>query len=414
MCLCLVPGCARTERVKTVVLPKPVKAQETEDDRADGYQVKKIYTWEYAAPTPQSVSLLECGEHEIRLARVAEDGTGIRFDRLDYRYGFYEDYAGMDRKRLAIYDRDSEEKKQFMRNALSPDGRCLLWLEEELGFPAVKMYLNNLETGVDELLLDGYALNLSEEEYFPLTAWSRDGKYLAYCFYPRSWDIFRRDETVPVKLFSLETKKIVEQYYFVPGEMPDGDSAKMYLDVADGKAVIVIALKQTKDPEIRLEICRLGIGGKPEEEQFVNYSSTLMESGGTVYPDAKADRVYVGQAFDRIYNINGIELETGEYNKNALVEAGTVNEEVFDASQVLEFIVLDEGETVITTEKAETGHDICIYQQKDGTWERRILYHYNAGSLYFLQYDEKNHRLLAVSSAYYVYGVNQTAIILEF
>lgn len=421
LCLSLLAGCGRTEEIRTIVLEDPVKAQETEDDKADGYQVKKIYTWEYAAPTPQSVSVLECKEHEIRLASVAEDGANVQFDRLDYRYGFHENYGKTSRERMAIYDRAYEEEKQFMRNALSPDGRFLLWLEEESAYPAVRMYLNNLETGEDELLLDGYALNHSEEEYFPLTAWSRDGKYLAYCFYPRSWDIFHRDERVSVNLFNMETKKIVEQYYLFPGEMLDVNSAKMYLDVADGKALAVVAAKlfAEKDNVVDLEICSFGIERKPGEEQWMNHSLAKIEEEGTIYPDAAAGGVYVGKDFGRICRI---EAETGNYEENceenAMIEREYVDlaetEENFHEPQTIQFLVLDQGDTVISTEKAETGHDICIYQRKDENWERRILYHYNAGALYFLQYDETNHRLLAISSTVYIYGVNQTAIVLEF
>lgn len=417
LCLILQAGCGRTERVKTIVLEDPIKAQETEDERADDYQVKKIYTWEYAAPTPQSASVLECDEHKIRLASVAEDGSGVQFDRLDYRYGFYEAYGKADRERLAIYDRASAEEKQFMINALSPDGRFLLWLEEEPADPTVKMYMNNLETGEDELLLDGETLKCSEEEYFPLTAWSEDGKYLAYCFFPRSWDTYNRDGKVPVNIFSIDKNKIINQYYYVPGEMLDLDNVKLYLDVADGKALTVLTagLFAKKDNVVKLEICSFGIEEKPGEEQWINRSTGMMESGAAVYPDAETGEVYIGKEFGRIYRI---EAETGNYGENALIEQGYVDlentEENSQETQTVQFLVLDQGNTVISTEKAETGHDICIYQKKGENWERRILYHYNAGALYFLQYDGKNHRLLAISSSVYIYGVNQTAIILEF
>lgn len=421
LCLSLLAGCAGGEHTKTIVLSDPVKMQEAGNDRADGYQLKKIYTWEYAAPTPQSVSLLGCDKHEIRLASVAEDGSGVQFDLLDYRYGFHEEYGKTSKERLALYDRTPEDEKQFMRNALSPDGRFLLWREEEYDYPAIRMYLNDLETGEDELLLDGAALKHSEEEYFPLTAWSRDGKYLAYCFFPRTWDIFNRDGNVTVNIFNIGTRKITGQYcYYCPGEMLDLDSAKLYLDVADGKALTVMAAKlyAEKDNAVsRLEICSLGIDGKEEEEQLRTHSLTRMEDGGTVYPDAATDGVYVGKDFGRIYRI---EAETGNYGEGALIEQGygyvdlEKNAELFQETQTVQFLVLDQGDTVISTEKAETGHDICIYQRKGETWERRILYHYNAGALYFLQYDEINHRLLAISSAVYIYGVNQTAIILEF
>lgn len=422
LCLSLLTGCARTEHVKTIVLPEPIKAQETEDDREDGYQVKKIYTWEYAAPTPQSVSLLECGEHEIRLASVAEDGSTVQFDRLDYRYGFYEQYGTTDRERLAIYDRAPEEEKRFLKNALSPDGRFLLWLDEERTYPADKIYLNNLETGEDELLLDGDALKCSKEEYFPLTAWSRDGKYLAYCFFPRTSDVHNRDGRVPIYLFSLEKKEIVGQYSCFRRKEADVlwlNETEMYLDVADGKVLAVVAGKLFSDKMINLEICSFEIPEKPDEKPLMSFSSAQMKSRGTICPDAETGRIYVAKDFGRIYRIDA---ETGSYGEGALIELcyenaeekEEKNEEIFHANQTIQFLVLDEGHTVITTERAETGHDICIYQKNEEAWERRILYHYNAGALYFLQYDEINHRLLAINSTVYVYGVNQTAVILEF
>lgn len=426
LCLSLLTGCARTEHIKTIVLDDPVKTQAAEEQRTDGYQVKKIYTWEYAAPTPQSVSLLGCDEHEMRLASVEEDGGGVQFDRLDYRYGFYEDYGKTSRERLAIYDRASEEKKQFMRNALSPDGRFLLWLEEESSGFVTKMYLNNLETGEDELLLDGYALKCPKDEYFPLMAWSRDGKYLAYCFFPKTEKAYNSKRESLVTILNVETREIVGQYIYNKSAGTDMlrlNETELYLDVSDGKALTVVAENLFADKMTRLEISSFEIKEQSGEEQLISYSSARMEPEGTIYPDAETGKVYVEKNFGRIYEI---EAETGSYGEGALIELcyenaeenGEENGEIFHANRTIQFLVLDKGDTLITTERAETGHDICIYQRKgeDGerTWERRILYHYNAGALYFLQYDEINHRLLAISSAFYIYGVNQTAIVLEF
>lgn len=425
LCLSFLTGCGQAEKVKTIVLENPVKAQETEDGRTDGYQMKKIYTWEYAAPTPQSVSVLECGEHEMRLARVAEDGTGVQFDRMDYRYGFHEEYGRTDRERLAIYDKAPEEEKRFMKNALSPDGRFLLLLDEERAYPdpKAKMYLNNLETGEEELLLDGDALGRSEEEYFPLTAWSRDGKYLAYCFFPRTMDVYNRDGSVLIYIFSIEKKEVVGQYAYFQGEGADIfwlTETELHLDVADGKVLAVVASNLYKEKNmVSLEICNFEIEGKSGEEQQLSHSLARMEFEGTIYPDAETGGVYVGQDFGRIYRI---EAETGNYGEGSLIEQyyGSVEEnaEILSENQMVQFIVLDQGDTVISTEKADTGQDICIYQREgenwERKWERRILYHYNAGALDFLQYDETNHRLLAISSSSSLYGINQTAIILEF
>lgn len=417
LCLELLTGCARTERTKTVLLPEKENVQKTENIRTDDYQVKKIYTWEYAAPKPESASLLACGEHEMRVASVAEDGSGVLFDKLDYRYGFHETYGTADMYRLAIFDGQNIEYSRFIRNALSLDGRFLLWWDEEGTNIGPKVWLNNLETGEAVLLLEADDLKRPREEYFPLACWSRDGKYLAYCFFPKTEEAYETGGEFWITVFDLETKENVGQYLYnkrEEGSMLHLEETQLYLDVADGEALAVMAIGSKGDEMLNLEICSFKIGSKPGEEQSVNYLSDTIEAeyGVNIYPDIRTNSIYVGRGFDWLFRIDAT---TGSYGEGALMEQYFENGDISDANMVNKFVVLDKGETVIGTEVAEIGENICIYRKKDERlYEKEILYHYNSGALTSLQYDEVNHRLLAVSSTSYRYGASQTAIILEF
>lgn len=417
LCLSLLTGCAQTERTKTVLLPEKEDIQKAENTRTDDYQVKKIYTWEYAAPKPESVSVLGCGEHEIRVASVAEDGTGVQFDLLDYRYGFHETYGNTKMNWLAIFDGQEIEYSRFIRNALSPDCRFLLWQDEDSTNIGPKVWLNDLETGEDTLLLDADALGYPRAEYFPLVSWSRDGKYLAYGFFPKRDKIYDAGGELWITVFDLERKENVGRYLhnkLEAGNMLYLEDTQLYLDVVDGEVLTVVAMNRKGDGMLNLEICSFEIGGRPGEEQSMNYLSATaeVEYGVNIYPDIRTNSIYMGRGFDWLFKLD---TRTGNFGEGVLMELYSENGEVSKADRVNKFVVLDNGETVIGTEVAEIGENICIYRNKDERlWEKEILYHYNSGSLTSLSYDEVNHRLLAVSSISYRYGASQTAIILEF
>lgn len=418
LCLTLLTGCARAERTKTIVLPEPAKVQEAAETQGDGYQVKKIYTREYEAAAGCVTSILDCDEHEMRIAEVDGAEYDVHVRRVDYRYGFYEEEGKEGGDRFAIYDWMAEDDQRFLRNALSPSGRYLLWKDQVTTHIGPKIYLRNIKTGEDTLLLDADVAGKPGDQYDVLNAWSGDGKYLSYCFFPKTRSAYEKNakEETLISILEIETKTIVGQYAYTSST--DGRSlllaeASMYLDVADGKAMNVIAI--LRDPSwvdgTWLDVCTLGIEADSNEENMLTLMSEGVETLDYFQPSARMGKLYMGGGFDRIYDVDA---ETGMFGEEAVMESYTVNGEVSSVNRTNKYLILDEEQTIFTTEVAELGEDVCIYQKKNGIWERRVLYHYNAGALTYLQYDGEHHRLLAVSSASYRYGAPQTAIVLEF
>ncbi len=406
-CLGLTGGCTRVPEPKTMLLPIEETEQGValEGEEGDRYAVRKIYSREYSSLWYGGYTAFLPGMDEHRVCLAERDTEGLRIQTMDYRYGFYDTgsfAAGelMDALALpASWGWGSQDERNMEKEFFSPNGKYLLYQRGDLSHIGNKLYLLNLETEKEELLLDGDEAKRSVEDFMILTAWSRDASTLCYGFVPRNtgvWNTSKKD-TLVLYYLDLKTGEVVNRlnysYAGTAGKADDLQSARLYIDRSGDKILTALVSDSAYEKE---EICiDLFLQDIPEPG---------METEGVVIPqrmrcikealfylDAESQRVYASYAGDMI---QCIDANNAEYVEKPL--------ELEPYKGIWDFCVLDGGQAYITAEYdrnyAEGAgvyeQDICLYTVTESGAARRVLYQ-NAGCVIRLQYDPVYRRILA-------------------
>ena len=163
--LSLFAGCRRVPEPKTMLLPEEETEQGValEGEEGDRYAVRKMYNEDYSSLLygGYTAFLPGAGEHKVRLAELGADGLRVR--TLDYRYGFYDTGLFPVGELMAAigitltWEKGSVEQQRMQTDFFSPDGKYLLYMRLDQSYVGGQLYLMNLETGEEELLLDGDA-----------------------------------------------------------------------------------------------------------------------------------------------------------------------------------------------------------------------------------------------------------------
>ena len=352
------------------------------------------------------------GMDEHRVCLAERDTEGLRVRTMDYRYGFYDTgsfAAGelMDALALPVsWGWGSQDERNMEKEFFSPDGKYLLYQRGDLSHIGYRLYLLNLETEEERLLLDADEEGKSMEDFMILTAWSRDASTLCYGFVPRNsgaWNASKKD-TLLLYYLDLKTGEVVNRlnysYATVAGKADDLQNTELYIDRSGDKLLTVLVSDSAYEKE---EIC---LGFFPQEipepgmetEGVVLPQSMRCIKGALLYLDAEARRVYAALGDDMIQSID---IEDAAYAEEPLV---------LEPSRGLrDFCVLDGGQAYVTAEYdrdyAEGSgvyeQDICLYTRTEAGAARRVLYQ-NAGYVIRLQYDPVYRRILAETGEVYM------------
>lgn len=419
--LALLAGCRRVPEPKTMLLPEEETEQgiALEGEEGDRYAVRKMYSEDYEAIWygGYTAFLPGTGEHQVRLAESGTDGLRVR--TLDYRYGFYEQGllpVGELMASLGIaasWEMGTEDEQNMEAEFFSPDGRYILYIRTDQSYIGSRLYLMDLESGTEELLLDGDEGVYPVDHFMILTAWSRDSSILCYGFYPRDasvWDNYMGEKFL-LYFRDMETGEIVNRlnyYYSRPGgEGKSLEGTRLYVDHYERKLLTATVLEQEEEMENYMETGNSLVNFFAQE-----IPRSGMETEGVVLPevancprdtrlylDAESDCIYFISAGEGIISLN---LEEGSYTNTMPIGP---------AKGIRDFCVLDGGKAFVVAEYdldhvGEMGpQDICLYtmEENDGissdteempNMTRRVLYQ-NAGYVIRLQYDPTYRRLLA-------------------
>lgn len=421
--LSLFTGCRRVPEPKTMLLPEEETEQGValEGEEGDRYAVRKMYNEDYETLWYGGYTAFLPGteEHQIRLAENGTDGVRVR--SLDYRYGFYDPGLFPVGEIMAAtgvttaWEAGTPDEQNMETEFFSPDGKYLLYARGDLSYVGGRLYLMDLESGEEALLLDGDGGGYSDEE-FPedafmiLTAWSRDASLLCYGFYPRYssvWDDYSGDKFV-LYFRDMETGEIVNRlnYYYAgtTGRPNNLEKTRIYVDRSGEKIVTAIVSEIQKSEPVNGEADQCVIDFFPQE-----IPKPGMETEGVVMPNVancpRDTKLYLDAEGGCLYftsegeGIISLGLPDGPYVNTMPIGP---------ARGIQDFCVLDGGEAFVVAEydrdhMGEMGpQDICLYTgpEGDGTdteeevaMTRRVLYQ-NAGYVIRLQYDPVYRRLL--------------------
>lgn len=439
--LLLLGGCDTVPQTKTLIL---AEEEGTEAEPADAgeqaYTVHKIYsreidrgltwapgvyldgehsfrywTWRYASELSDSAHSLEgewdqlpeeVEEREAHSIGKPEEEVIPMETTLDYRYGFHEE-------RVLPLETDFPESLHLLQDtvtlgrlegggidAVSPDGRYAVYIDYTQTHTGARLYLLNMETGEATLLLDGDVEGCSGEHYRILTAWSPDSQVLCYGFCMREISEERARENEKSLLNFLRLSDWESTNISVIGwedeiKMGEMTDLQLYGDWRDGKTRAVLVYKLASEKQKAEEApfyvrfifadegnAKGGRMGWPKPWEIMDDTAY---GKLPVHLDAERDRVYIAQE-------GGISVydETGNFLEQVYLGR---------ESQILDFLVLDDGDTFITAEwpGGEPPADICLYQRQGDSFVRRTLY-VDCGYVYRMEYDSDHGRLLIDAS----------------
>lgn len=422
--LSLFAGCRRVPEPKTILLPE----EETEQgvalggEEGDRYAVRKMYNEDYETLWYGGYTAFLPGtkEHQVRLAENGTDGLRVR--NLDYRYGFYDPGLFPVGEIMAAtgvstaWESGTADEQNMVTEFFSPDGKYLLYLRRDLSFVGGHLYLMDLESGEEELLLDGDGGDTDEEfpmdAFIILTAWSRDASLLCYGFYPRYssvWDDYSGDKFV-LYFRDMKTGEIVNRlnYYYAgtKGKPKNLEETRMYVDW-DGQKIVTAIVSERQESEesntaksqqafidfFPQEIPKPGM----ETEGVVMPNVTVCPKDTKLYLDAEGGCLYFTSEGEGIISL-------------ALPDSSYINTmPIGPARGIRDFCVLDRGKAFVVAEYdrdhiGDMGpQDICLYtlseepsgdDGEEPAMTRRVLYQ-NAGYVIRLQYDPVYRRILA-------------------
>ncbi len=414
--LSLFAGCRRVPEPKTMLLPEEETEQGValEGEEGDRYAVRKMYNEDYSSLLygGYTAFLPGAGEHKVRLAELGADGLRVR--TLDYRYGFYDTGLFPVGELMAAigitltWEKGSVEQQRMQTDFFSPDGKYLLYMRLDQSYVGGQLYLMNLETGEEELLLDGDAEGYSGGQFMIMAAWSRDGSLLCYGFYPRNvdiWDSYMGDKFI-LHYRNMETGEEVNRlnYYYsgTIGKVENLDETRLYVDWKgeDILTAIVSEIAETEtknasNAQVRIDFFTQQIPepGRETEGVVIPHVANCPRNS-KLYLDAGAGYLYFTSAEEGIISLD---VEDGAYVNTIPIGA---------AKGIQDFCVLDDGEAFVVAEydRDHTGYanpqDICLYTMSEEGMTRRVLYQ-NAGYVIRLQYDAVYRRLLAETGVEY-------------
>ncbi len=421
LCLSTLSGCKRAAESKTMLLPEEEMEQGVafQGEEGDHYTVRKMYSEDYESFVYGGFTafLSGTGEHQVRIAESNTDG--LRVQTLDYRYGFYDSelipFGGLLDSLDLMMSWDYKDGQNLETEFFSPDGRYLLYKRGDLSYPGMRLYLMDMKTGEEELLLDGDAAECYDDQFIILAAWSRDASLLCYGFYPRTLDVWNSYDVDRLLLYyrDMKTGEIVNRlnyYYADTTEKPqDLQSTGLYVD-RDEKDILTAIVSGQEDGggnmaaaggsemgdeernvssnQVYIDLFSLTIPDQGQEkEEMVKPYAVNCPRDAKLYLDAAGETLYFTSQKDGILSFN--------------VKDGTCVSVIplEPALGIGDFCVLEDGEAFVTAEYdreyTDIWHqDICLYTLTEEGMTRRVLYQ-DAGCVIRLQYDPVYQRILA-------------------
>lgn len=449
LCLSLLSGCKRVAESKTMLLPEEDMAQGValQGEEGDHYTVRKMYSEDYESFLYGGFTafLSGTGEHRVRIAESNTDDLQIQ--TLDYRYGFYDSEPLPVGKLIDSLDLmaswDYGDGQKLATEFFSPDGRYLLYMRGDLSYMGPRLYIMNLETGEEELLLDGDAAECPGDQFIILAAWSKDASLLCYGFYPRTVDVWNsyEDDRFILNYRDMKTGEIVNRlnYSDATGRTEDPQGTKLYVDW-DEKDILTAIVSEQVDEEENVssnvsvqgageknvssdQVCieifpqKIPDSGQEMEDMVMPYVINCLREV-KLYLDTAGGQLYFTSQEDGILSFH---VKDGTFVSAMPLEA---------AREIRDFCVLGDGEAFVTAEydREYTGdkggiwhQDICLYTMTEKGMARRVLYQ-DAGYVIRLQYDPVYQRLLAETADDYVQwsedyiqcAENRRALVMEF
>ena len=432
LCL-LLGGCGTAPQTKTILLPE--EETETADPaytKGQDYTVHKIYSREIKDGLPWLPEIYLDGEHGFRYWSSGQQEDGLSAEEqalsgseeqengysgenmacletsVDYRYGFHEErelpLEPGDSGRLALLQKTvarGQTEGETGCDAVSPDGRYVVYIDDTQSDSWEQLYLLDTRTGDVMQLLDGRRMERPREEYRILAAWSPDSEVLCYGFCMRELTEekvrFDGDVLHFRQLSSGEHTFIGAFSWKESMELGELADIQLYADWKDGRLRAALVYSFTSDQQNTSEdLFRVqfifsndldgvngseSVGWPPSTEILTDTAYGKLP----VYLDAEQDRVYIAQE-RRIYEYDG----AGDYQEQIELEPDT---------QIAGFLVLDDGNTVIAAERSsgKPDTDICLYQRSGDSFARRTLY-MGCGYVYRMEYDADHNRLLIDAS----------------
>lgn len=397
----LLTGCGQTKEPKTILLPQTAEEKKNGllGEQEAAYTVQKIYTQSYEGGTYRGYTafLSECKEHQVYLLKRGDDGESEEIS-VDYRYGFYEPRYTITDQMLNYleqwWDNGRRYGSSLLSGEISPDGRYLTYLRSDQTYTGDQLFLLDLETGEEAVLLDGDAMDCPSDQFQIMTAWDMEDSLLCYGFYPVNADAWMN---------TAGKGKFILHYLDL-----EKDEEIQILDYSD----IDLVGKASNFYETRLYVDR-------EEDSLLTAIVSNAEKSEGVCLDLFAQEIPKGNTE---WGIEEVIPESMWYNGNVIVRLDAGRKEVYSCYTegeqgaiviwnisthtnldsylggfLIDFLVLDEGETIITAEipmDQEGQQEICLYTRNEDGFTRHLLYKGN-GNIVRLQYDPVYRRLLA-------------------
>lgn len=426
LCVCILAGCKDVPKTKTILIPEEEIEQGValQGEKGDRYAVRKIYSKDYDTPIYWGFSafLPGAGEHQVRLAENDIDGLGVQ--TLDYRYGFYGSEAFPDARLPEGFglkpDGDGVDGQNLDADFFSPDGRYLLYLRQDMSPTDMRLYLMDLETGEEVLLLDGDAYGCPGNRFMVLSAWSRDASLLCYGFFPRSVEAWNscKDDLLTLHYRDMEMgEEVGSLNYFnidTIDEAQNLQETQIYVD-RDGNNILTAIVSEQEDGENTSSdqvYVTLVLQNVQDPEQEAECVKTFYANGyskdAKMYPDARGRVIYftsLDEGIIRYHLDEDASASIVPMKKNLAVQ---------------DFCVLDEGKAFVTAEydggnmEGMLSQNICLYTATGGKMARRVLYQ-DAGHIVRFQYDPVYRRILAeIDKPSDAEGINSDSYIQKF
>ncbi len=394
--LMVVTGCGQTREPKTMLLPDTEQEEQNalQGEAPESYTVKKIYTQEYNSGVPYGFTAFLPGskEHQVTLLQRNDD-NGLNLISMDYRYGFYEPRYTVSEEVLLNSDwwaGAGKEGSRLLFGEFSPDGRYFLYLRFDQTYTGGRLYLQNLESGEEMILLDGDLQECPGDEFEVMTAWDVEDSLLCYGFYPANQDVWMNNpEKCVFHFMDLEKQEEISSlnYFYAELYAKPEDLRKTGISIdRDGEdllTAIVSEMEGTDGVWIDFYQQKLLEDNNEQTAAAVNPVPIIHDKKLDVRPDAKS------QCFYGTYT-------DGSQGGILYGDFQTQWNDQLTGASITDYLVLDDGETIITAENpsGQIEQEICLYTKNGDDYIRHLLYKGN-GNIIRLQYDPVYHRLLA-------------------
>ena len=393
--LMVVTGCGQTRESKTMLLPDTEQEEQNppKGETSESYTVKKIYTQEYDSGVPGGFTAFLPGskEHQVTLLQKNDD-NGLNLISMDYRYGFYETRYTVSEEVLLNSDwwaGAGKEGSWLLFGEFSPDGRYFLYIRCDQTYTGERLYLRDLESGEEMILLDGDVQQCPYGEFKIMTAWDAEDSLLCYGFYPANQDVWMNNTDQCVFHFmDLEKQEEVASlnYFYAELYAKPEDLRKTGISIdRDGEELLTAIVSEMEGTEgvwVDFYQQKLLEDGN-EGTVAVKPIPIIHDKKLNVRPDAK------NQCFYGTYT---------DGSQGGILFGDFQNQwdDQLTGSPITDYLVLDDGKTIITAETPpdQIEQEICLYTKNGDAYIPHLLYKGN-GNVLRLQYDPVYHRLLA-------------------